>query len=217
MEIRWSPERFHEEFADYRRVARVFVKPVSPPVDGLAFLNGLRHTSNVADKLDRVALVIQNLLLDKSGQVTATPLTYEVQVRRFVHGPDGKVLRAELNQYELSRRLLLAHPESGGLESIDPMAPIYLASGGNDLDFASDYHLVVDEPILVRLQTRCTACHGLNTEAVFTFDIPRARPPRSAPPAPVALLKAPDNEHARYVIRRKVERPDFKALQGHGK
>jgi hypothetical protein len=213
LEMCWAPERMHEEFADYRRVARVFIKPASPPADRLAFVNGLRQVKKVSEKLDGIALVTQNLLIDKSGKMTAAPLTYEVQVRRFVKDRDGKVVRAEINQYELSRRALLANPESGSFEAVDAMAPIYLAAGGNNFDFASDSHLAVEEPVLVRLKTRCTACHGRNTEAVFTFDYVRPPLRRTPLPAPVALLKISDNEHARHVVGRKLERQDFKALQ----
>jgi len=209
LEVVWFPERIHEEFSDYRRVARVFVKPVVQPADKLAFLNGLRQANNIAEKLDRVALVIQSLLIDRSGKVMTTPLTYEVQLRRFLKGRDGKVVGVKVQQYELSRRLLLRNPKSGGFEAIEPMAPIYLASAGNDLDFASDSHTEVEQPVLVHLKTRCANCHGKNTEAVFTFDLFRG----SAPSRPVTLLKSSDNEHARYVVERKGERRDFKALR----
>jgi hypothetical protein len=208
LEVRWFAERVHDEAADQRRVARVFLKPAVPPADKLAFLNGLPGNRSPAEQLEGVALVVQNLLIDRGGQVTATPLTYEVQLRRFVRDRDGKVVRAEVNQYELSRRLLRSDPRSGGLEALDRTAPVYAASGGNDLDFASDGHTPLRQPVLVRLSTRCTLCHGKNTEAVFTFDL---RP--AVPPPPVALLKPSENEHARDVIRRKVDRKDFKALQ----
>jgi hypothetical protein len=215
LEIGWPADRLHEEFADFRRVARVFIKPSAQPSDRAAFLDGLRRAGNVAEELDSVALVIQNLLIDKSGKVTATPVTYEVQVRRFVKGEEGKVVRAEVNQYEVRRRLLLGSPESGGFEAIDRKAPIYLAGGGNDFDFASDSHWSESEqPVLVRLETRCTACHGRNTEEVFTFALQRPPGERPVPPAAVAgPLKASDNVHARHVIERKLGRKDFKALR----
>jgi hypothetical protein len=208
LEIRWFAERFHDEAADHRRVARVFLKPASPPADKVAFLNGLPQTSSIAEQLEGVALVIQNLLIDRTGQVTATPLTYEVQVRRFIKDREGRVVRAELNQYEFSRRLLLGDPRSSGLEALDPMAPVYLASGGSDLDFASDGHGKLTQPVLVRLGTRCTVCHGKHTEAVFTFE-----PHPGIPPPPVALLKPLENTQAQHVIRRKGQRKDFQALQ----
>jgi hypothetical protein len=215
LEVRWSPDRLHEEFADYRRVARVFVKPASQPADKPAFLDGLRRAGNVADKLDGVALVTQNLLIDTGGKVTATPLTYEVQVRRFVKGQDGKAARAEVRQYEVRRRLLLGDPESGGFEAVGGTAPAYLAGGGNDFDFASDSHSSDgQQPVLVRLETRCTACHGKDAGAVFTFEFqppPLERPVAAAPP--VALLKTSENAHARHVVERKAGRKDFKVLQ----
>jgi hypothetical protein len=64
----WFSERVHDDFADYRRVARVFIKPATKPADTLAFLNGLRQPQNVAEKLDSVALVIQSLLIDRTGK-----------------------------------------------------------------------------------------------------------------------------------------------------
>ena len=208
VEIRWFAERVHDDAADYRRVTRVFLKPALPPANKLAFLNDLRQSNRIAEQLDSVALVIQNLLIDRNGQVRASPLTYDVQVRRFVKGRDGKVVRAEVRQYELSRRRFLNDPQSGGLEALDQEAPVYWASAGNDLDFASDSHVNLPQPILVRLKTRCMVCHGKNTEAVFTFAYPL-----SGPPPPVTLLKPSENDQARHVIRRKLERKDFKALQ----
>jgi hypothetical protein len=212
LEMVWSPERVHEHSADDRRVARVFLKPASPPADKRAFLNGLRQRDNLAEKLDRVALVIQSLAIDQTGKIVPTPLTYEVQIRRFLKGQNGKLAGVEVQQYELSRRLILAEPSTGGLEPTGAMAPAYLASGGNDLDFASDSNTEVEQPVLVRLKTRCTACHGPNTAAVFTFEY------QSAPSVPlreVKLLKPVADEHAHDVVGRKHGRRDFKALQAH--
>ena len=69
----------------------------------------------------------------------------------------------EVEQIELSRRLLLSDPKSGGFEFLEKTAPVYLASAGNDLDFASDDHdgKPDRQPVLVRLKTRCTECHDL--------------------------------------------------------
>jgi hypothetical protein len=67
---------------------------------------------------------------------------------------------------------------------------------------------------LVRLETRCIACHGRDAGAVFTFDLQRPPLERSAAPGPaVALLKTSENAHAAHVIERKVGWKDFKALQ----
>ncbi len=217
LEILWFPERIHEDFADYRRVARVFVKPVSPPIDKIAFLNGLRQANDISGRLSAVALVSQNLLVDRHGKIMASPLTYEVQVRRFLKNRDGKLVGVAVEQFELSRRLLLSNPKSGGFEFLEKTAPVYLASGGNDLDFASDVHdgKPDRQPVLVRLKTRCTECHEEHTKSVFTFDLHNRRfeYQRIAPDPPVALLKPLLNEHAQFVIQRKSERKEFSALQ----
>ena len=91
MEIRWYEERLHDFAADYRRVARVFIKPTSPPKDKDRFLNGLPEAKNFPEHLDAVALVTQNLLIDSNGKVVPTPLSYEVQMRTFVKDKDGQV------------------------------------------------------------------------------------------------------------------------------
>jgi hypothetical protein len=108
LEVEWFPEREHDRAADYRRAARVFIKPASPPADPAPFLNGLPHATDLPRKLDAVALVLQDLLINHSGKVVPSRLTYEVQVRRFVKDGEGKLVRTELSQYEISRRLLLA-------------------------------------------------------------------------------------------------------------
>ena len=217
LEILWFPGRIHEDFADYRRVARVFVKPTAPPNDKIGFLNGLRQANDIPERLAAVALVSQNLLVDRRGKITASPLTYEVQVRRFLKNREGKLVGVDVEQFELSRRLLLSNPKSGGFEFLEKTAPVYLASGGNDLDFASDNHDGKSDrqPALVRLKTRCTECHDEHTKAVFTFDLHNRRfeYQRIAPDPPVALLKPLLNEHAQFVIQRKSERKDFTALQ----
>jgi hypothetical protein len=207
-EIRWSKERIHDFAADYRRVARVFIKPAALRNDRRNFLNGLRQAENFPEQLDAVALVTQNLLIDSTGKVVPTPLTYEVQMRTFVKDTDGKLVKTEAKQYELSRRRFLNGPKAGDFVVADDQAPIYLPNAGNDYSFASHQHLSprIAEPILVRLRTRCTACHE-NT-GVRTFNLHG-----SAPLPPVTLLKPSDNEHARYVVGRKVDRKDFEALQ----
>ena len=203
LEVRWSQERIHDSAADYRRVARVFIKPASPPKDKDTFLNGLRHAENFPEHLDTVAVVTQNLLIDSNGKVVPTTLTYEVQMRTFVKDKDGKLVKTEVKQYELSRRLLLNDPKSGGFLAVDGKAPAYLPSAGNGYAFASQNPT---EPILVRLGTRCMACHGRDGQVVLTFSRHDRLPP-------VALLKTSDNEHARYVIEQKLSREDFKSLQ----
>jgi hypothetical protein len=203
-EVRWLEERIHDSAADYRRVARVFLKPAVPPKDRLRFVNRLRRSDNPSAQLDAVALVTQNLLIDSDGKVAVSPLIYEVQVRTFVKDKGGKLLKTAAKQYELNRQKLVHDPKGGGFVETDDKAAVYLPHAGNDYSFASKQ--LNSEPIRVRLGTRCTACHG--DAGVMTLN--RHEP---TPVPPVALLKSSDNEHARYVIGRKVERKDFKALQ----
>jgi hypothetical protein len=210
-EVRWSKERIHDSAADYRRVARVFIKPAASPKDRLQFLNGMRRGQNASEpseQLEAVALVTQNLLIDSDGNVVVSPLTYDVQVRTFVKDKDGKLVKTEAKQYELNRQKLLHDPKGGGFVEADDKAAVYLPAAGNDYSFAS--HRADAEPIMVRLGTRCAACH--DRARVFTFDS-HERLHGSGPLPPVTLLKLSDNEHARYVIGRKAERKDFKALQ----
>ena len=49
-------DRFHDVAVQYRRAARVFLKPAFTLADRNAFLDGLRTDSRAADKLDAVAL-----------------------------------------------------------------------------------------------------------------------------------------------------------------
>jgi RNA polymerase sigma factor (sigma-70 family) len=213
-EVRWSKERIHDSAADYRRVARVFIKPASSPKDRLQFLNGMRLGSEKPSKpskqLEAVALVTQNLLIDSDGKAVVSPLTYEVQVRTFVKDKDGKLVRTESKQYELNRQKLLHDPKGGGFVEADDKVAVYLPNAGNDYSFASHPHRGDAEPIMVRLGTRCTACHG--SAEVFTFNRD-VEPDESGALPPVTLLKPSDNEHARYVIGRKAERKEFTALQ----
>jgi hypothetical protein len=205
LEIRWSVQRIHDDAADYRRAARVFIKPTARPKDRGKFVNSLRH-ENAGEQLEAVALVMQNLLIDNAGKVVPTPLTYEVQVRTFTKDKDVKVQNGEAKQFELSRRLLLQEPKSGGFVASGDQAPIYLSDGG-EYSFASVQDKPVSEPILVRLATRCTSCHGKSF--VRTLD-PHLFLDKPMPP--VTVLKPSKNDHTRYVAERKTEREDFKEL-----
>ena len=114
-----------------------------------------------------------------------------------------------MKQFELSRKLLLNDPQSGGFVALDEQVPAYLPDAGNDYSFASMQYSPISEPILVRLKNRCIACHG----TTGLHDVMSFRVHAFDPVPPVALLKPSDNDHARYVIERKMQRPDFKALQ----
>ena len=86
--------------------------------------------------------------------------------------------------------------------------PAYLPTAGNDYAFASGSHgNGITQPILVRLNARCAACHG-GSGQVMTFNQHKVDPLQ-----PVVLLKPTENEHARYVIGRKGARKDFTSLR----
>ncbi|HET8783235.1 MAG TPA: hypothetical protein VFM63_12505, partial [Pyrinomonadaceae bacterium] len=111
LEIELLPHRSHEEAAKYRRATRVFVKPRTTPSNPSAFVESLKHNQN-HEQVEAVALVIQNLLIDRSGRVVPSPVFMEAQFRYFKHNTAG--ITAEPQQFELSRRKLLTEPASGG-------------------------------------------------------------------------------------------------------
>src|SRR5439155_15289874 len=78
LEVLWLPDRAHERAARGRRVARVFVKPARMPADKPQFVNRAPHDEAFYRKLEAVALVIQGLLITRSGQVVPSPLTCAV-------------------------------------------------------------------------------------------------------------------------------------------
>ena len=202
IEIQLLPHRFHDEAADYRRSARVFVKPRQMPLDKAAFVESLKHNQHV-DQLEAVALVVQNLLIDTAGKVVPSPVTSDVQIRRFANDETG---RAEAKKYELSRRLLLTDPGSGGFVKSDEKAPAYLASAGNDLGFATPM-LGTHIPLLAALRTRCAQCHSPSLSHQMTFSI------HDFPPVPpVTILDSTQNERALYVAKLKEQRSDYKSL-----
>jgi len=208
IEIRWFPDRLHDYAASFRRAARIFILPSSPPRDKQEFLNSLRRNDGVG-KVDAVALVVQNLLVDAAGRVTPSRLTYDVQVRHFVKDARGALLRTDPDEYELSRRLLLSG--RGAFARFDAKAPAYLSDSGNDYEFAS---LIRDRrgrgsPIVASLRSRCAACHGQNLDGLMTFS------KQEVLPEPVAELNPSRYEHALYVASRKMASDDFKALSTH--
>src|SRR5262249_31180064 len=115
--------------------------------------------------------------------------------------------RTELNQYEMSRKMLIMNPETGGLISFGESDPMYLPIAGNDYSFATpqrDKHGETS-PVLGTLHMRCAICHGRpNAPTVFTFN---KHTFESVPP--VEMLRQPNDIHARYVADRKAKREDF--------
>lgn len=211
IEVEYLPDRLHDFSADYRRVARVFLKPSSTPTDRDAWLDGLRKRDvHTIEKLDAVALVVQLLLVDADGVVVPSRLTYEVQVRSFPKGGAGGLSRAKLSVAELSRKTLLLDRQAGGLRPVEERAPSYLPAAGNDYFFASSQLGRSDRnaPILAPLRKRCQACHGESLGVIMTFSV---QDPQLYPH--VRQLKMADNERARYVSRRKMQRADFAELK----
>jgi hypothetical protein len=208
MEVRWLPNRLHDDSVHFRRAARVFLKPASHPANRQTFLNALRdETLDKAGRLDAVALVIECLLIDRSGAVVPSPITFEVQQRSFNKGG-----LTELRQFELSRKLFINDPGSGGMVTLDDNSGVYLSSAGNDYTFASTFAIQPsaggsNAPVFAALRTRCIACHGPDVRTVFTFSFH----PREPQPAVEQLNPAAD-DHGNYVANRKMDRDDFKAL-----
>lgn len=210
LEVQWHPNLTHDHFANYRRATRIFIKPTATEQNKQEFLNSLRNSPNVISKLEAVALVTQNLLIDSNEKVVPSRLSYDVQLRRFIKNEHGALIKTEVEEYELSRRLLLTKTTSGGLVGMDEKAPIYLPEVGNDLGFASPqrHQRGDNSPILATLRSRCIACHGQDVGEIFTF-LTNSLPPYP----PVVQLNQLGNERALYVARQKMERADFKALK----
>ena len=206
LEIELLPQRMHDDTASYRRAARVFVKPRTRPSNTGQFVESLKYNQH-HDQIEAVALVVQNLLIVRSGRVVPSPIFSDVQFRLFRQA-DSKTgaISAELQQFELSRRKLLTEPASGGLVEFSPASPAYLSTAGNDYDFATPDN-EAEAPILVPLRTRCAQCHGSSLTNIMTYSI------HYIPPVPtVRILNSSEQEHAFYVARRKEAREDFKSL-----
>ena len=209
IEIQLNPNRLHDLASDFRRSARVFLKPVDTSAEKRTFLQDLRDVPPI-NRIDSLALVVQPLLIDENGNAVPTRLTAEVQIRKFTRDSNGNVAQTELQQFELSRRALLKTPRTGGFIEIDNSSDLYLPAAGNDYEFASPQftRTGADYPVLVNLQQRCEGCHGLGTTGIFTFSFHQ---PTRLPP--IALLNPVSNVHGWYVAGRKQEREDFRALR----
>ena len=203
IEVRPGRERLHDNAANYRRAARVFIKPrgVARPTSASRLQDGAVPER---EQLEAVALVIQTLLISDAGIPVPSPITYEVQIRNFPKDGDNDLL-----QYELSRRRLLSSPASGGLVQLRGDVPVYLPIAGNDLSFATR-PAQGESPVLVSLRHRCQSCHGRDLATVISFHSVMPRPERRAPPVERATPAGDD--HVRLVARRKATREDFRAL-----
>jgi hypothetical protein len=212
VEVQWFPERLHDAAAGYRRVARIFLKPTHPPRDMRNFLKTERDRNDPSTELDGAALLTQLLLIDTHGNLQPTTLTTEIQTRLFARTNGGEFQRTTLQVAEISRRLLVRDPASGGLVPEDEMTPIYLPMAGNDYGFASIQPDTL-APALVHLRTRCLFCHGdKDLRVLLTFAMARM-PGRRLPP--VRQLDAAGHQAADFVIRQKTKRAEFEALREH--
>jgi len=202
IEIQLLPNRAHDHAANYRRAARVFVKPRQIPQDKSSFVESLKHNQHL-DQVEATALIIQNLLIDSDGKPTPSPIFCDLQIRLFSNEESGVT---EVREYELSRRLLLSEPETGGFAEFDEKAPTYLTASGNDFGFATPL-LTTQAPVLDRLRTRCIQCHSQSLKVLMTFALQDFFPLPS-----VSVLDSTKNEHALYVAGKKADRDDYKTL-----
>jgi hypothetical protein len=209
LEVRWMPH-LHDYAAGNRRVTRVFLKSVHPPRDVNTFLNGLPRDEHLLADLDGVALVTQLLLIDAKGRLLPTSLTTDVQVRLFEKMADGTFKRTSIQASEISRRLLINSPPSGGLVVENGNDPAYLAIGGNDYTFAS-LHPHLGTAVQAKLRTRCTACHGDQLTVVLTFAFESF--PNGCIIPPVRQLNPAAHQAADAVIEKKAKQKDFESLQ----
>src|SRR5213079_2621292 len=138
-----------------------------------------------------------------------THLTTEVQIRTFVRDQSGRIVRTDIQQYEINRRSILSGSVRDGLIEVDDKTPVYLPEAGNDYQFASPLFTKKgsDFAVQVSLRKRCEACHGRNVSGIFTIS------GHHAPTmARLSVLAGPENAHGWYVAGRKWERADFQAL-----
>jgi hypothetical protein len=206
MEVVMSPHRSHDQAADSRRASRVFVKPRRRPSDEARFLDGLASTA--ASEVAVTALVMQTLLVDSRGRVRPTRLVSDVQIRSLT--PAMGSSSADVNQYELSRRQLRLDPARGGFVRFDAAADAYLPFAGNDYGFATPRDSRGEtSPIVTKLRSRCSACHGPDGTGFMTFAL-IPMPGRGLPP--VTHLRQPNDTRAQAVAGAKEPRDDVKRL-----
>lgn len=209
IEVAWFLPRMHDAAAGYRRVSRVFLKPVPAPRDVRTFLQAQANTPEDVSKLDGAVLVTELLLIDSGGNLRATKLTSEAQVRLFARN-GAATPETKIRVCEISRKLFLQNPESGGLAMEEESTPAYLSDGGS-YGFAEGQlqdPSSIGEPIQVRLRTRCAACHQETLAQIMTFSL--ARPPKAPP---IRQLNPAAAEVATIDMANKRKRRDFQALQ----
>jgi hypothetical protein len=213
-EVRWFPYRLHDEAVDFRRVTRIFMKPAQPPRDMEHFLNALRDPEqDRGTALGGVALVTQLLLIDTQGRLQPTNFCTDVQIRMFHKTPEGKPAKTEIQVLEISRKQLVNAAESGGLIAESESDPAYVPAAGNDYSFASviDTQIGPTVPAVVKLRTRCIACHGSqDLTNVMTFNM--IIPPGQGKGPPVQQLDPAKHDSADFVMSRKLRAKDWLEL-----
>jgi hypothetical protein len=216
LEFEFKPGRLHDTSVNFRRAARVFVKPIVAPADTNAFLQSLRDFTfasapgrDLPDNLAAVALVIENLLIDSEGEIVASALIQDVQIRKFIRDNSGGFKNTELREFELSRRKLLSDPSGSGLIEFDENASVFKSAAGNDYGFATPFPLggiPANPPLVVKLESRCADCHGSKQTHLMSFSLIEENK------SPVRVLEVNQDTHGSYVIGRKQTRPDFRSL-----
>jgi len=205
IEFVFSPIRMHDQEMQYRKAARIMVRPAGRPSDAAAFLSALRQQYPLRSA-SGVALVEQLLLIDRTGRVVPSPLAQDVQIRMF-NDPAGPGRSTVVSEFELSRRRMLSDPASGGFVRFDDRAEAYLTTSGNDYGFASPAAPLNSEPTITTLRVRCNACHGADGFHLMSFSLVSEEgipPPRALP--------QPNDERVTAVARAKEARDDFKRL-----
>lgn len=215
IEIEWFPVRSHDEMAEDRHAARVFLKPVAKPQQFLDEVN--RRIRERKDPLpggmhdlEAAALLTQVLLIDQNGHVVPSPLISDVQMRTSTRYAQGNFKSSTVDEFELSRRAMVHNPASGGFIHRRASEPAYLAASGNDFTFASP--MIAEReptpPVLATLRHRCESCHG-DEARVFTFGMIQI-PERQSPI--LRHLHPSEDQRALFVAAKKMEQKDFKSL-----
>ena len=204
VEVQWFRERAHDGAAGYRRFSRIFVKPVHSPQSTQKILDALRNPEHdPAASLDGAAILIQLILIDSHGKLTPVHLTSEAELRLFEKTPAGSLKRTNIRVCEISRRLMLEDPQSGGLLSESEDAPAYFGS----YEFASPTFPNGPSgepaaPVVVKLRTRCIWCHGQDATGLMSFQM--KLPPHLHGPT-VKQLNPAEFEAADFAIAQKLK------------
>ena len=176
VEIQWFRERAHDNAAGYRRYSRIFVKPVRSAHGMHKLLDGLRNPEhNPTASLDGAAIVIQLILIDSHGTMTPTHLTSEVELREFEKSPQGAFKKTKIRVCEISRAVLLRRPESGGFVSEDENFPAFAGAYSFAAPGFATQTSGGEQPLVVKLRTRCVFCHGQDATALMSFQMKMSR------------------------------------------